>query len=265
MLVELDNYVAPGSRADGRRRRPGDRRAGRRGRPAAAAPDSSSYRAADTTDRAVLESLDGRRLRPHHRALLLGRCSTSRGRRAHADHAAAPARHRAKRGESFTIVSEMLDIRNRELAEVTRADDFIVSDKLVSLIMTQIAENPAPRRRLRRPVRRGGLRDLPQAGRRLRRARASRSTSTPSSRRRGAAARSRSATGCWPWPRIRRATTASEMNPTRPRDHVRRGGQDRRAAGANPRPKVGRMSVVELVDRPTDRAFQHAYNLSGNV
>lgn len=39
-----------------------------------------------------------------------------------------------------TIVSEMLDIRNRNLAEVTKADDFIVSDRLVSLLMTQIAE-----------------------------------------------------------------------------------------------------------------------------
>ena len=39
------------------------------------------------------------------------------------------------------IVSEMLDIRNRQLADVTRADDFIVSDKLLSLLMTQVAEN----------------------------------------------------------------------------------------------------------------------------
>jgi len=35
----------------------------------------------------------------------------------------------------------MLDIRNRNLADVTRADDFIVSDKLVSLMMAQITEN----------------------------------------------------------------------------------------------------------------------------
>ena len=35
----------------------------------------------------------------------------------------------------------MLDIRNRELAEVTKADDFIVSDELISLLMSQIAEN----------------------------------------------------------------------------------------------------------------------------
>jgi hypothetical protein len=37
----------------------------------------------------------------------------------------------------------MLDIRNRNLAEVTRADDFIVSDKLVSLMIAQVAENKA--------------------------------------------------------------------------------------------------------------------------
>ena len=41
----------------------------------------------------------------------------------------------------FAIVSEMLDIRNRDLAVVTQADDFIVSDKLVSLRMAQVAEN----------------------------------------------------------------------------------------------------------------------------
>jgi ABC-type transporter Mla MlaB component len=44
-------------------------------------------------------------------------------------------------GKDFTIVSEMQDVRNRNLAEVTRADDFIVSDKLVSLIMAQVSEN----------------------------------------------------------------------------------------------------------------------------
>jgi len=41
----------------------------------------------------------------------------------------------------FSIVSEMLDIRNRELAEVTRADDFVVSDRLISLILSQVSEN----------------------------------------------------------------------------------------------------------------------------
>lgn len=41
----------------------------------------------------------------------------------------------------FSIVSEMLDLRNRQLAEVTRVDDFIVSDHLISLMMAQLAEN----------------------------------------------------------------------------------------------------------------------------
>ncbi len=42
----------------------------------------------------------------------------------------------------LNIVSEMLDDRNRKLAEVTKADDFIVSDNLMSLMMSQISENP---------------------------------------------------------------------------------------------------------------------------
>ncbi len=41
----------------------------------------------------------------------------------------------------FTIVSEMLDVRNRRLADATRADDFIISNRLVSLILAQVAEN----------------------------------------------------------------------------------------------------------------------------
>lgn len=44
-------------------------------------------------------------------------------------------------GIDLNIVSEMLDDRNRELAEVTNADDFIVSDKLISLFLSQVSEN----------------------------------------------------------------------------------------------------------------------------
>lgn len=42
----------------------------------------------------------------------------------------------------FSIVSEMLDLRNRELAEATQVDDFIVSEHLISLMMAQLSENP---------------------------------------------------------------------------------------------------------------------------
>jgi voltage-gated potassium channel Kch len=46
-----------------------------------------------------------------------------------------------KAGKDFSIVSEMLDIRNRELGVVAKADDFIVSDNLVSLMLSQLSEN----------------------------------------------------------------------------------------------------------------------------
>ncbi len=41
----------------------------------------------------------------------------------------------------FTIVSEMLDLKNRSLAEVAKPDDFIISDHIISLIISQLAEN----------------------------------------------------------------------------------------------------------------------------
>lgn len=47
-----------------------------------------------------------------------------------------------ERNHTFSLVSEIKDLRNRELAETARADDFIVSDQFISLIMAQISENP---------------------------------------------------------------------------------------------------------------------------
>ncbi len=47
----------------------------------------------------------------------------------------------SKRGRSVPIVSEMRDDRDRALAQLTRADDFVVSEQMVSLLMTQISEN----------------------------------------------------------------------------------------------------------------------------
>jgi Trk K+ transport system NAD-binding subunit len=39
------------------------------------------------------------------------------------------------------IVSEMRDLRNREIGLVTKADDFIIGDSIISLMMAQMAEN----------------------------------------------------------------------------------------------------------------------------
>ena len=44
-------------------------------------------------------------------------------------------------GDVFSIVSEMNDDANREVAEVAQADDFVVSAKLISLYLTQLSEN----------------------------------------------------------------------------------------------------------------------------
>ncbi len=46
-------------------------------------------------------------------------------------------------GCQYSILTEMLDIRNLELAEVTKADDFIVSDRFISLLISQISERKA--------------------------------------------------------------------------------------------------------------------------
>lgn len=43
----------------------------------------------------------------------------------------------------LSIVSEMQDLKNRALAQIGRADDFIVSDKLISLMLSQLSENKA--------------------------------------------------------------------------------------------------------------------------
>jgi voltage-gated potassium channel Kch len=48
----------------------------------------------------------------------------------------------SRQGATFSIASEMLDDRNRELAEVTQVDDVIVSDRVLSLMIAQISENP---------------------------------------------------------------------------------------------------------------------------
>ncbi|MCE9572679.1 MAG: potassium transporter TrkA [Deltaproteobacteria bacterium] len=44
-------------------------------------------------------------------------------------------------GKAVPITSEILQIENRDLAAVAQADDFIVSNTLVSLLVSQVAEN----------------------------------------------------------------------------------------------------------------------------
>lgn len=95
----------------------------------------------DTTDRHVLDSLEIER---YHHVIVLCYSDNLSAQRADARTLITLLHLRdieSKLGDRFSIVSEMLDDRNRQLAEVTQADDFIVSDKLISLMLSQISEN----------------------------------------------------------------------------------------------------------------------------
>ena len=102
---------------------------------------SVECRVIDTSNRAALDALD---VPSFDHVLVLG----------YSDHLAAQPADTAtlvtllqlrKIAEAANthigIVSEMIDVRNRDLAAVTRADDFVVSNKLVSLMLAQASEN----------------------------------------------------------------------------------------------------------------------------
>ena len=133
MLRELDAYVAPGSSvlvvAD------------------AKTPTfpplenlTVTYQRGDTTSRRVLDALEAE-LADHIIVLADTRLPVQRAD-AKTLITLLHLRDIAERSDTdLNVVSEMLDDRNRELAEVTNADDFIVSDKLVALMLTQLSEN----------------------------------------------------------------------------------------------------------------------------
>ena len=96
---------------------------------------------ADTTSRAVLEGLD---VPSYDHIVVLCYSDTLETQRADSKTIITLLHLRdmeERAGLDLSIVSEMLDLRNRALAEVTHADDFIVSGRLVSLLMAQVAEN----------------------------------------------------------------------------------------------------------------------------
>jgi voltage-gated potassium channel Kch len=140
IINELDNYVAPGSSvmvvaseadADDVIRRECDRLKN----------ETVSFREGDVTQRRVLNDLD---FAAYDHVIVLSDASALDPQDADARTLVTLLHLRDmadREGRSFAIVSEMLDIRNRELATVTRADDFIVSDKLISLMLSQISEN----------------------------------------------------------------------------------------------------------------------------
>lgn len=140
IINELDNYVAPGSEltvvANVSEAQAEIERL-------CANPKNQkiTYQEGDTTDRRLLDTLQPE---TYKHIIVLSYSSNLEPQKADA-HTLITLLHlrdlSEKRQTTFSIVTEMLDLRNRTLAEVTRADDFIVSDKLVSLMLAQVAEN----------------------------------------------------------------------------------------------------------------------------
>jgi len=140
IIKELDAYVAPGSEvvvvAD-----EDSAEAEVAGLAGTLKNQKVSFRRGDTTDRRVLDGLD---VGSYDHLIVLSYSERYGPQEADARTLIELLHLRDisdKNDIDLSIVSEMLDIRNRELAEVTRADDFIVSDRLVSLLLSQLSEN----------------------------------------------------------------------------------------------------------------------------
>ena len=140
MIRELDGYVAPGSEllAVSALPRVESEAAGIEG----LVNMRVRAREASTTNRAVLDSLD---VQSFDHVVVLCESDDREPDIADARTLLTLLHLReigAMCGRDFSITSEMLDERDRELAEVSQADDFIVSARVLSLLLAQIAETP---------------------------------------------------------------------------------------------------------------------------
>lgn len=140
IINELDNYVAPDSEVTvvcGN-----EKAAAEVARQCHGAKNQKiTCLTGDTTDRRTLDSLNATR---YHHLIVLSYSDELDVQQADAQTLITLLHLRDisdRAGQPLSIVSEMLDLRNRALAEVTKADDFIVSDKLVSLMLSQVSEN----------------------------------------------------------------------------------------------------------------------------
>lgn len=100
-----------------------------------------TYKKGDIIDRGTLESLD---TDSFHHIILLSYTKDIDVQESDAKTLICLLHLRAmseRSGKDYSIVSEMLDIKNRDLGVVAKADDFIVSDNLISLMLSQLSEN----------------------------------------------------------------------------------------------------------------------------
>lgn len=140
IVSELDCYVAPGSEVTIVADCDAEHEIARLCR---VANQKVTFRRGDTTDRRTLDELD---VPAYDHVIILCYCDMLDPQEADARtmitllHLRDIADHS---GHPFSITSEMMDIRNRDLAEVARPDDFIISDRLISLMLAQVSENKA--------------------------------------------------------------------------------------------------------------------------
>jgi len=102
----------------------------------------AAARAGDITNRALLDALD---ITTFDHVLVLSETRERTQDMADARTTIALLHLRdieRKAGKRVSITSEILEIGNRDLAAIAQADDFIVSNTLVSLMVSQVAENP---------------------------------------------------------------------------------------------------------------------------
>lgn len=140
ILEQLDAYVSPGSVTDVVSSHPEMAAEIRKIGPGMKV-QALNFKEDDTTDRQLLESLH-----PGSYNHIIALCSDDVDAQLADSRTLVTLLHlrdmSQRAGTHFKVVSEMADDRNRGLAQVTQADDFIVSEKLISLMLTQTAENP---------------------------------------------------------------------------------------------------------------------------
>jgi hypothetical protein len=142
IVTELDSYVPPGSQITVVADHLGGE-AELRERCPALRNQTCVYQQGDTTDRPLLDALG---IETYDHVILLCYSDDLSVQQADARTILTLLHLRdiaERSGNTFSITSEMLDPRDRELAEVAQADDFIVSDRLVSLMLAQVSENKA--------------------------------------------------------------------------------------------------------------------------
>ena len=136
IIRELSNYLRPGSYL----RLIADESLCKPTLPSGLSNLQVEYAAGNTTDRIILENLS---FEEYDHILILSYSDSMEAQEADSNTLMTLLHIRDiadRLNKNFSLITEMRDIRNRNLAEITGADDYIVSDQLLSLLLTQISE-----------------------------------------------------------------------------------------------------------------------------